>query len=86
MCTISAGIYKVCLAGTAGTLMEHIDKHAARADIGALQKSDEANVTQLNLSEASELVRTRKISPVELTKECLSRIERLNPKLNASSR
>lgn len=63
--------------------MEHIDKHAARAETGALQKSDEANVTQLNLSEASELVRTRKISPVELTKECLSRIERLNPKLNA---
>jgi aspartyl-tRNA(Asn)/glutamyl-tRNA(Gln) amidotransferase subunit A len=31
----------------------------------------------------AELVRTRKISPVELTQECLSRIERLNAQLNA---
>jgi aspartyl-tRNA(Asn)/glutamyl-tRNA(Gln) amidotransferase subunit A len=39
--------------------------------------------TGLALSEASQLVRTKKVSPVELTHECLSRIERLNPKLNA---
>ena len=37
----------------------------------------------LTLSEASQLVRSKKVSPVELTHECLSRIERLNPKLNA---
>jgi aspartyl-tRNA(Asn)/glutamyl-tRNA(Gln) amidotransferase subunit A len=39
--------------------------------------------TGLTLSEASQLVRGKKVSPVELTHECLSRIERLNPKLNA---
>jgi aspartyl-tRNA(Asn)/glutamyl-tRNA(Gln) amidotransferase subunit A len=39
--------------------------------------------TGLALSEASQLVRTKEVSPVELTRECLSRIERLNPKLNA---
>src|SRR6266508_5629114 len=39
--------------------------------------------TGLALSEASQLVRSKKVSPVELTQECLSRIERLNPKLNA---
>jgi aspartyl-tRNA(Asn)/glutamyl-tRNA(Gln) amidotransferase subunit A len=39
--------------------------------------------TGLALSVASYLVRTKKVSPVELTHECLSRIERLNPKLNA---
>jgi aspartyl-tRNA(Asn)/glutamyl-tRNA(Gln) amidotransferase subunit A len=39
--------------------------------------------TGLTLSEASQLVRSRKMSSVELTHECLSRIERLNPKLNA---
>ena len=39
--------------------------------------------TGLALSEASQLVRTKKVSPVELTQECLRRIERLNPKLNA---
>ena len=45
--------------------------------------SIEGGVTQLNLGEASQLLRTRKVSPVELTNECLRRIERLNPKLNA---
>ena len=39
--------------------------------------------TGLTLSEASQLVRSKKVSPVELTHECLRRIERLNPKLNA---
>ena len=39
--------------------------------------------TGLTLSEASQLVHSKKVSPVELTHECLSRIERLNPKLNA---
>jgi aspartyl-tRNA(Asn)/glutamyl-tRNA(Gln) amidotransferase subunit A len=37
----------------------------------------------LTLAEASEQIRTRRISPLELTCECLSRIERLNPILNA---
>lgn len=37
----------------------------------------------LTLTEAAEQVRTRRISPVELTRECLERIERLNPLLNA---
>ncbi|MDX6528886.1 MAG: aspartyl-tRNA(Asn)/glutamyl-tRNA(Gln) amidotransferase subunit [Blastocatellia bacterium] len=63
--------------------MTGIDKHAAHADAGAQQKGQGSNVSQLSLSEASELVRSRKVSPVELTRECLSRIERLNPKLNA---
>ncbi len=37
----------------------------------------------LTLTEAAEQIRTGKLSPVELTRECLSRIERLNPILNA---
>ena len=37
----------------------------------------------LTLLDAAELIRTRKLSPVELTRECLNRIERLNPQLNA---
>ncbi len=37
----------------------------------------------LTLLEAAEQIRTRKLSPVELTRECLDRIERLNPQLNA---
>jgi aspartyl-tRNA(Asn)/glutamyl-tRNA(Gln) amidotransferase subunit A len=35
------------------------------------------------LAEASEQIRTRQLSPLELTRACLARIERLNPTLNA---
>jgi len=39
--------------------------------------------TKLSIREAGELVRRKVISPVELTRACLQRIERLNPALNA---
>jgi aspartyl-tRNA(Asn)/glutamyl-tRNA(Gln) amidotransferase subunit A len=64
-------------------MMAGIDKHTARADSDTQQKRQISNVSQLSLSEASQLVRGKKVSPVELTHECLSRIEQLNPKLNA---
>ena len=67
---------KRALAGAAGALMVSIDKHVVAAN-------DRSNLTQLDLSEVSELVRSKKISPVQLTQECLNRIERLNGKLNA---
>jgi aspartyl-tRNA(Asn)/glutamyl-tRNA(Gln) amidotransferase subunit A len=37
----------------------------------------------LTLLHAAEQIRSRKLSPLELTRECLDRIERLNPQLNA---
>ncbi|MFI5117724.1 MAG: amidase [Terriglobales bacterium] len=37
----------------------------------------------LTLTEAAEQIRTRQLSPLELTRACLARIERLNPPLNA---
>jgi len=37
----------------------------------------------LTLVEAAEQIRRRRLSPVELTRECLARIERLDPQLNA---
>jgi aspartyl-tRNA(Asn)/glutamyl-tRNA(Gln) amidotransferase subunit A len=37
----------------------------------------------LTLTEAAEQIRSRRLSPVELTRDCLARIERLNPLLNA---
>jgi aspartyl-tRNA(Asn)/glutamyl-tRNA(Gln) amidotransferase subunit A len=37
------------------------------------------DLTGLSLSDASDLLDARKVSPVELTKACLARIERLNP-------
>jgi aspartyl-tRNA(Asn)/glutamyl-tRNA(Gln) amidotransferase subunit A len=41
------------------------------------------DLATLSLAEASELVRSKKVSPVELTRACLTRIDRLNPLLNA---
>ena len=35
------------------------------------------------IQETSELIRRRTLSPVELTRDCLNRIEKLNPTLNA---
>ncbi len=41
------------------------------------------DLTELTIQEASRLVREREISPVELTKACLARIEKLDPAINA---
>jgi aspartyl-tRNA(Asn)/glutamyl-tRNA(Gln) amidotransferase subunit A len=68
---------KNAFVGTAASLMLAIDDDAAQA------RSESSSLTNLDLSEVSQLVRTKKVSPVEVTRECLSRIERLNPKLNA---
>ena len=38
---------------------------------------------QRSIQQASELLRQGSISPVELTTECLARVEKLNPQLNA---
>jgi aspartyl-tRNA(Asn)/glutamyl-tRNA(Gln) amidotransferase subunit A len=42
-----------------------------------------ASPAQWTLQQASEQIRTKKISPVELTRNCLDRIGLLNPRLNA---
>jgi aspartyl-tRNA(Asn)/glutamyl-tRNA(Gln) amidotransferase subunit A len=58
---------------------------AATESFAAADKSDfrTEEWTFLSISELSELIRTRKISPVEVTRATLERIDRLNPKLNA---
>lgn len=53
-----------------------------RVQAAPRQKPPE-DLAGLSLSDASELLRARTVSPVELTKACLARIERLNPILNA---
>jgi aspartyl-tRNA(Asn)/glutamyl-tRNA(Gln) amidotransferase subunit A len=40
-------------------------------------------MTLRSIAEAAEQIRQQKISPVELARECLERIDRLNPTLNA---
>jgi len=41
------------------------------------------DLTELTLKKASELLRRKAISPVELTQACLKRIEKYNPSVNA---
>src|SRR5438128_4619181 len=49
-----------------------------------MQNSSQTNdLAFLSLTELSELIRTRKVSPVEVTRTILARIEKLNPALNA---
>src|ERR1041385_1301364 len=40
-------------------------------------------MNELSIAEASELLRRKEISPVELAMSCLARIEQLNPTINA---
>jgi aspartyl-tRNA(Asn)/glutamyl-tRNA(Gln) amidotransferase subunit A len=51
--------------------------------LGRIAVGQDADLTQLSLVEAAELVRSRRVSPVELTRACLDRIRRLQPILNA---
>ncbi|MBI4876297.1 MAG: amidase, partial [Acidobacteria bacterium] len=41
------------------------------------------DLTRLGVAEAADLLRRKQCSPVELTRACLQRIEKLNPALNA---
>jgi aspartyl-tRNA(Asn)/glutamyl-tRNA(Gln) amidotransferase subunit A len=41
------------------------------------------NYGYLSITEVSELIQQKKVSPIELVTECLERIEKSNPKLNA---
>jgi aspartyl-tRNA(Asn)/glutamyl-tRNA(Gln) amidotransferase subunit A len=41
------------------------------------------DLTRMSIREVADLVRKKKVSPVELTAACLARIDRLNPALNA---
>jgi aspartyl-tRNA(Asn)/glutamyl-tRNA(Gln) amidotransferase subunit A len=47
------------------------------------RKDRNSDLTDLSIREAGDRVRRKVISPVDLTRECLQRIERLNPTLNA---
>lgn len=51
--------------------------------IAAGQAPPADDLAWLSLADASERVRRRNVSPVDLTRACLERIERLNPRLNA---
>jgi amidase len=74
---------KTALAGAVAASFVRIGQATGQAHVLPRVGHTPGELTKLTLSEASELVRSRKVSPVELTQACLSRIEQLNPKLNA---
>src|SRR5438105_7486165 len=73
---------KGVLAGAAGGVMPQIAIGADAAG-GATEPITDTGPTALSLSEASRLLRQKKVSPVELTRACLARIRSPNPTLNA---
>src|SRR5215510_8594732 len=74
---------KSALVGAAASLITGINARANHAHIGPPPTPQGTNLTELALYQASELVRRKKVSPVELTRACLSRTAQLNPILNA---
>src|SRR6202521_713262 len=77
---------KATLAGTAVSLakvpaLTETDLNSQR--INPVSGSQSDDLTKLSIREAAELIRKKKVSPVELTKACLARIDRVNPALNA---
>lgn len=76
------------LGGAAASLVAATNGEEGRAETGAPHqagagRTSGSGLTSLSLSEAAELVRSKKVSPVDLARACLSRIEQLNPALNA---
>ena len=72
--------------GQAGILLlepQFIEELAANQQT-VFGKEQSADLTALGIGEAGDLIRRRVISPVELTRACLQRIERLNPALMPS--
>jgi len=46
-------------------------------------QNKQANLEYLSLATVSQLIEQKKISPVEVVKSCLNKIEQLNPTINA---
>jgi aspartyl-tRNA(Asn)/glutamyl-tRNA(Gln) amidotransferase subunit A len=51
--------------------------------LGQPGRGQKGDLTGLSIREAADLVRRRKVSPLDLTRACLDRIDRLNPLINA---
>src|SRR5579863_6703829 len=77
---------KVTLAGTAVSLAKvptvaEAGQNSQMTNPVSGGQSDD--LARLSIREAADLVRKKKVSPVELTTACLARIDRFNPTLNA---
>src|SRR5436853_7922563 len=73
---------KGVLAGAAGGVIPQIAIGGDAAG-GATEPITDTGTTALSLSEASRLLLQKQVSPVELTRACLARIQSPNPTRNA---
>jgi aspartyl-tRNA(Asn)/glutamyl-tRNA(Gln) amidotransferase subunit A len=73
------------LAGAAGLALNLHGSTASAASASPDRKSARLpdDLAFISIEEASALVKSKQVSPVELTRACLARIEALNPRLNA---
>jgi aspartyl-tRNA(Asn)/glutamyl-tRNA(Gln) amidotransferase subunit A len=73
------------LGGSAGYLfrVERWTRTEAAMNLNSPAAATSSDLTNLNLHEVASMVKEKKISPVEITRACLARIEQLNPSLNA---
>src|SRR5262245_1681343 len=76
---------RLALAGSAGAVvLNSSDAFASGPARTVLARTESgADLLKLSIGEAAELVRKKKVSPVDLTRACLAQIDTLNPKLNA---
>ncbi|HKO04355.1 MAG TPA: amidase [Candidatus Acidoferrales bacterium] len=74
---------KTALGAAAASAIPHLDLALGAKPLGHRHSLADAGLTFQSLSEVSQLVRNKKVSPVELAQACLARIEQLNPGLNA---
>ncbi|HVQ28798.1 MAG TPA: amidase, partial [Vicinamibacteria bacterium] len=71
------------VAGGVGALVARSRGGMDAPDLRPREGAPPSSLTSLDLAAASELLRARKASALELTQACLKRIEELNPRLNA---
>jgi hypothetical protein len=73
------------LAGAAGVAggIGYSARSSVLAQSSAAAVTPPDDIAYLDLHEAARLVRQKKVSPVELVQACLTRIDALNPVLNA---
>src|SRR5207248_1896424 len=59
-------------------------RRAMNVEVGSVQgRSEQGQLHYLSVAEAAHAIAAKELSPVELVKALLARIERLDPKLNA---
>ncbi len=56
---------------------------ASAGAIAVARAADSTDLSELTLKQASDRIRAKKVSPVELTEACLARIKTYNPKIDA---